>query len=351
MKALPILILFSLGFGFFGLSSNILAQQLEAPTRVRIDYWRAFDDEIIEDIEIGPNGRYNVSTQMKPQRQECKATIHLPSREIEPKTLQPLTQFFNDLKIRKAFVNSKHVLTTDGSYLEVTVEQNSFSVTFGSQWALDTRPPAADEKLGTLVAELSKAAGVDIQGNSSWLDIDVPKLEFEASSFGDAIDHFMKLTCAEGYLIPARIYLLSSIKADQKISVAAANRSVSSILQEVCDHFGLTFTLSADIAVAGTPEDLTRFRKAFRATSLFPRGWDVYVPRVVFHQATVHDTVGFFNRKLAENPGAKKLAITLVGHGEHDCNFDGVQVPVSALFSVIASDIGVPLSEVATVHQ
>ncbi len=157
MKSLLVALLVFLPLG-------ALAQKLEKITGLKVEYWRAFHGVIKQVIFFSPSGEIALNTDVMrgmtdaEREQNTKHTVKLIKRPDLASTLA----LFNYADVRAYFAATKPDDRLDGSFLSITVVQNSFSITFTTQDAFTRGSSKYATALGRVALELFKKADVSI---------------------------------------------------------------------------------------------------------------------------------------------------------------------------------------------
>jgi len=179
-----------------------------------------------------------------------------------------------------------------------------------------------------------------------WLDILTGNENIDAVGWFDLLGAIRKLHDAQGGTIPFAVYLLGRPDEKKAFKLSAKSRRVRDVFHDIGEALGMAFSVHHGIAVFGTAEELHRFGEAISAQ---PRlDWKsaaIVIPTMVINDATLGETTDFLNRKLREQR-MSGVQIECLAHADHAVNLTGNAVSIAGIVSVIAADVGEPVSKV-----
>jgi len=141
------------------------AQNIDAPNRIELKYWRAFNEEIhIVITRDGPDELLLNAFATAPNGQLVKnPKLTVKQKQLRAGSLNDILVFANDINIRKAFSKSPIDLRPDGSRLELLLYQNGVAIGFISQNLFNASAEWQHKKLRKVVEELFTLGGLTIE--------------------------------------------------------------------------------------------------------------------------------------------------------------------------------------------
>jgi len=326
-------------------ASKLAAQEFTNPTEIEITYWHAFQGETIHNIHLQESGAYSVFTTFSNPSQKFKASREA-QKPLTAEALQPLLAFSNNPATREAFANSQMQSTLDGDELRVTICQNKFVVSLLTRPGMkDTNTPA-ERKLVGIVSDFLGKADLHLSEPLDWLDILTGKEDIDTVGWSGLLTTIQKLHDTEGRLIPLKVYLLGKPDEKKALNISAKTRRMREILHDIGESLGVTFLVYHGVAVFGTPEELRRFDAAISTQPpLLWKSARVVIPTMIINGASVGETTEFLNHKLRDQD-INDVQIECLAHADHSIHFTGNEVSVAEIVSVIAADVGEPVSDV-----
>jgi len=326
-------------------ASRLAAQELTKPTEIEINYWQAFEGETIHFVRLQESGAYSVFTSFTDSKQKLKASRNA-RKSLTADDLQPLLAFANNPATREAFAHSQMEVIPDGDSLRITVRQNKFVLSYLTQPCLEKTNTPAERQLVGIVSDLLRKADLHLSEPPDWLDILTGNENIDAVGWFDLLGAIRKLHDAQGGTIPFAVYLLGRPDEKKAFKLSAKSRRVRDVFHDIGEALGMAFSVHHGIAVFGTAEELHRFGEAISAQ---PRlDWKsaaIVIPTMVINDATLGETTDFLNRKLREQR-MSGVQIECLAHADHAVNLTGNAVSIAGIVSVIAADVGEPVSKV-----
>ncbi len=155
-----IFILFFLSMMLLGVRAS--GQSMEKITEIKIVYWRAFHGTIEQYVGKDASGKMYMATYLyRSENQEDRKQESI-SKDVSQEVLNRIVEFVNDREVRKSFSKSEPFVQPDGSRIEMTVRENSFGFVFVSQTAFNSTASESDRRLGVIVVDMIRRAGIDI---------------------------------------------------------------------------------------------------------------------------------------------------------------------------------------------
>jgi hypothetical protein len=140
-------------------ASTASCQEIKEITGVRLVYWRAFHGRIEQEVGLDFEKKWYIATIITPQEGPKQPT------KIKDTKLQdtlPIKDIVNDSELRSFLQKTALDSRLDGSLLQITVIENSFSFTLSSQDAFKPDASSQQRKLRKLAEILFRLGGVEL---------------------------------------------------------------------------------------------------------------------------------------------------------------------------------------------
>lgn len=321
-----------------------LGQEITKGSEITIEYWHAFKGISTHTIKLRDDGTYTAGTMSRDSEQKIE-TWKPAEKSLTTEYLEPLLAFCNTPEVRRAFAETERQSILDGDALTVKFSQNKYSLQFYTQPCLDDTNTAAERKLVAIVTEILRRVDLRLYEPPNWQDVLVSREDIDTVGLSKLFTALRRLYDTKGRTIPLKLYLLGKPDEKKQIKIPVGHRRVKDILHDVGTSLGLGFRTFREIAVYGTPEELHRFETAMAGQPPLPAtSAGNSIPSVEMISARLDELTDFVNRKLDAQNSAWRLEC--LSHADHRVFFAGNDILVAEIISVIAADLGEPVSKI-----
>lgn len=141
---------------------GVQAQMLEKITHLEAEYWRSFHGLIKIEVKRHAEGDLTLNYAITPANDQSEKATKRSFKKIKESDLAPVLEFFNFGDVRQFFATTPTVLQPDGADLSITATQNSFSLSFHSQYAFATKASRYPRAFGKIALHLFRLAEIQV---------------------------------------------------------------------------------------------------------------------------------------------------------------------------------------------